>query len=345
MKILFLKHKTIKDIFSHSQDEINLFGQHLSQMGIPYEFSYKDFGDELEWQQYSQGQIKSLSVDFMKRIAEREFNKDDYSVVFYVYAPAEQGSKGIFTSYNWFDVNGAIASCIPLTESDAKRNDQWLWRMFWHEFVHTLYGQLIQKYKINIIDIQDSSYHNLRKTIKDKYQREPTEDEYTNLSDTIYKTFLKPYFDKIFSDNTIKKLMLEVIRLQNIVVRLLKQKLGKSVVDRLAERIAKFEGFYHFGTLAYRNNNPGNLIWSPFMKDTRDGFAYFESIEEGWKALRYQLQLIFDGQSAYYQPSMNIQEFVDTWASTSPKVERENYAQYIASEFEVGVNTKLNELT
>ena len=340
MKILFLKHKTIKDIFSHSYDEINLFGQHLSQMGIPYEFFYKDFGDELEWQQYNQGQIKSLSVDFMKRIAEREFNKDDYSVVFYVYAPTEQGSKGIFTSYNWFDVNGAIASCIPLTESDAKRNDQWLWRMFWHEFVHTLYGQLIQKYKINIIDIQDSSYQEYRKK-----NPNPTEDELTNLSDTIYTTFLKPYFDKIFSDNPIKKLMLEVIRLQNIVVKLLKQKLGKSVVDRLAETIAEFEGFYHFGTLAYRNNNPGNLIWSPFMKDTRDGFAYFESIEEGWKALRYQLQLIFDGQSAYYQPSMNIQEFVDTWASSSSEEERKEYAQYIASEFEVGVNTKLNELT
>jgi hypothetical protein len=81
------------------------------------------------------------------------------------------------------------------------------------------------------------------------------------------------------------------------------------------------------------------------MKDTRDGFAYFESIEEGWKALKHQLQLIFNGQSAYYQPSMNIQEFVDTWASSSSEEEREEYAQYIASEFEVGVNTKLNELT
>lgn len=339
MKILFLKHKTIKDIFSHSQDEINLFGQHLSQMGIPYEFFYKDFGDELEWQQYNQGQVKSLSVDFMKRIADREFSKDEYPVVFFVYAPLVEGSKGIFTSYNSFEANGAIASCIPLTEDDAKRTDQWLWRCLWHEFVHCLFGILKVKHKLNIVDIQDSAYHELRKT-----DPNPTEEQMTNLSDTIYKMFIKSHLDKILSDNPIKKLMLEIIRLQGIVVKLLQQKLGKSVVDRLAETIAEFEGFYHFGTLAYRNNNPGNLIWSPYQAGTRNKFAYFDSIEDGWKALKYQLQLIFDGQSAYYNADMSIQEFVDTWASTSPKVERENYAHYIASVFGVGVETLLKEL-
>jgi hypothetical protein len=81
------------------------------------------------------------------------------------------------------------------------------------------------------------------------------------------------------------------------------------------------------------------------MKDKRNGFAYFDSIEDGWKALKYQLQLIFDGQSAYYNADMSIQEFVDTWASTSKKAERKNYAQFIASEFGVGVDTQLNKLT
>lgn len=86
------------------------------------------------------------------------------------------------------------------------------------------------------------------------------------------------------------------------------------------------------------------MVSSPFMEGIIDGFAYFKDQETGWKALKYQLQLIFDGESAYYKPTMTIQEFVNVYANSSPKEELKNYAKYIADMFGVGVGSKLNEL-
>ena len=66
--------------------------------------------------------------------------------------------------------------------------------------------------------------------------------------------------------------------------------------------------------------------------------------ETGWKALRYQLSLIFSNQSQYYQPTMSILHFVQTWASTSSLLEQTNYAQFIADSFGCLVDTPLNQL-
>jgi hypothetical protein len=348
MNILFLRHKTIKDHISHAYDEIDLFGKHILSLGIPYNFSYKDFEDKLEWQSYNAGKIKALSVEFMKRVCGREFNPGDYSVVFFLFEPTEQGSAGVFTSYGTFECNGAIVSCMPITLKDAQRQDKILWRIFYHEFVHCLFGILNVNYKMNIQDIQDGSYHKYRELIQQQYNRQPTEDELTKLSDGIFNIHLKPHLNKLLADPPQKALataMITLIGLMKSLVDLLRQKLeGKSVVERLAEAIAEFEGFYVKGTLAERNNNPGNLIWSPFMAGQRDGFAYFNSKADGWKALKYQITLIFDGNSQYYQPMMSIQKFVDVWASTSSQEERDNYSEFIAERFGVGVWNKLNEL-
>lgn len=62
-----------------------------------------------------------------------------------------------------------------------------------------------------------------------------------------------------------------------------------SLIDDLAGAIARFEGFYSGGSLAARNNNPGNLrSWGNYP--VVDGYVQFPDAETGWAALRSQVQ-------------------------------------------------------
>lgn len=63
-----------------------------------------------------------------------------------------------------------------------------------------------------------------------------------------------------------------------------------SLVEDLAAAIARFEGYYKPGSLAQRNNNPGNLrSWGDYP--VVDGYAQFPDPETGWRALRRQVEL------------------------------------------------------
>lgn len=58
----------------------------------------------------------------------------------------------------------------------------------------------------------------------------------------------------------------------------------------LAAWIAVFEGFFKPGTVARRNNNPGNLRrWGD--RPIRDGFAVFDTPFQGFNALLRQVSL------------------------------------------------------
>jgi len=71
-------------------------------------------------------------------------------------------------------------------------------------------------------------------------------------------------------------------------------------VQAFAEAIAYAEGFRP-GTVPWRNNNPGDLKVSavPSVGKDSQGHLIFASPEDGWRALRRQLQLIVDGQSRF----------------------------------------------
>lgn len=63
-------------------------------------------------------------------------------------------------------------------------------------------------------------------------------------------------------------------------------------IQAWAQAIATFEGFYQSGTVAQRNNNPGNLKFAGQSgasgKDS-SGFAIFPDVGTGWQALYNQL--------------------------------------------------------
>jgi hypothetical protein len=63
-----------------------------------------------------------------------------------------------------------------------------------------------------------------------------------------------------------------------------------SLVDSLAQGIARFEGFYTAGSLAQRNHNPGNLrSWG--TNPVSGGYAVFPDDAAGWDALKRQIQI------------------------------------------------------
>ena len=77
-------------------------------------------------------------------------------------------------------------------------------------------------------------------------------------------------------------------------------------LQRLARAMAQHEGWGFSGSraldysserVAYRNHNPGNLRFSPFMLGQRDGFAVFIDDQIGYFALLYDLRIKCTGQS------------------------------------------------
>ena len=126
--------------------------------------------------------------------------------------------------------------------------------------------------------------------------------------------------------------------------------MGSSVVvtpqlQALAQAIQTQEGYYP-GSLAYQNNNPGNLIYVGQAGATpgAGGFADFTNYQAGLNALYNQLNLYATGACAACggQP-LTIQQMADIYApagqgSNDPTV----YAQNMANALGVSPDTLLS---
>lgn len=130
-----------------------------------------------------------------------------------------------------------------------------------------------------------------------------------------------------------------------------------SLIDTLANAIATMEGFYTSGSIAQRNNNPGNLTASPYATGNADGYSVFPDAATGMEALEYQLELyanrgltldqVFNGipagqNSAYpngfpgYAPS-------GTTSMTTGN-DPGSYLSYVLGQLDVGADTSLSAL-
>jgi hypothetical protein len=84
----------------------------------------------------------------------------------------------------------------------------------------------------------------------------------------------------------------------------------------IAQAIQKQEG-YAPGTLAYRNNNPGNLrfVGQPGATQGEGGFAKFATYDAGYQALQNQIQLdATRGTDAAGKPVTTLAELIGSWA-------------------------------
>ena len=73
---------------------------------------------------------------------------------------------------------------------------------------------------------------------------------------------------------------------------------GNDAIGRIAAAIAKAEGVKddNVTTLPERLNNPGDL------KDSAGNLRQFATMADGWAALRRQIALILNGESANFSP-------------------------------------------
>lgn len=111
--------------------------------------------------------------------------------------------------------------------------------------------------------------------------------------------------------------------------RRLRGSISPAAVDSLAAAIQKQEGYFP-GSLAYRNNNPGNLVYvgQPGASPGAGGFASFASYDLGLQALRNQITLDASrGTDVNGKPTTTVSELLSSWAPASEN----DTAGYIAS--------------
>jgi hypothetical protein len=113
------------------------------------------------------------------------------------------------------------------------------------------------------------------------------------------------------------------------VQRRLRGSISADAVSAIAAAIQTQEG-YAPGTLAYRNNNPGNLRYAgqPGATPGAGGFAAFSSYPAGQAALKNQIALdAVRGTDVNGNPTTTVAELIGSWA---PPSENDTSA-YIAS--------------
>ncbi len=116
-----------------------------------------------------------------------------------------------------------------------------------------------------------------------------------------------------------------------------------SLTEQIAQAIATMEGFYTSGSVAQRQNNPGNLrSWG--SAPVVGGYAQFASAADGWNALYQQINLnIGRGLTLY--------EFFagkpGVYAGYSPSADQNQpiqYAQFVGQQIGVNPAVPLNSL-
>lgn len=110
-----------------------------------------------------------------------------------------------------------------------------------------------------------------------------------------------------------------------------------SLTDTLAQSIATMEGFFQPGTLAQRNNNPGNLRAGAGQIGTdANGFAIFPDVQTGWNALYNQISLD-SGRG------LDLSQFISKYAPPSEN-NTSNYLSYLTGQLGVSADTPLATL-
>ena len=118
---------------------------------------------------------------------------------------------------------------------------------------------------------------------------------------------------------------------------------SSSMVDSISQAIAQMEGYNTPGTLAARNNNPGNLRSGPGQIGTSGGFAVFPDASTGWAALNNQVQLNIDR-------GLTLNEFFagkpGLYAGFAPSADSNNptqYAQFVAGRVGIDPNSPISD--
>jgi hypothetical protein len=119
-----------------------------------------------------------------------------------------------------------------------------------------------------------------------------------------------------------------------------------AAIQIFSEGIAIAEGFYVAGSRSFRNHNPGNLTLDiTHTAVGKDGmFMVYANDNDGWDALRKQVELILTNASGIYNSQMTLREIAQKYASTSPPTDQLNWATNVASKLGIDIDTPVSAL-
>lgn len=103
-------------------------------------------------------------------------------------------------------------------------------------------------------------------------------------------------------------------------------------LETLAWAILTFEGFKP-GTKAWRHHNPGNLRTSKLAIRVEEGYAVFNSFEDGWMALVNDLRAKFRGApytSSGLGPHSTLLQLISVWAPAADSNKPGEYCKFVA---------------
>ena len=113
-----------------------------------------------------------------------------------------------------------------------------------------------------------------------------------------------------------------------------------ATITDLANAIAQMEGYNTVGSIAQRNNNPGNLRYAPNQigsENTVNGtFATFASASDGWQALQ-------DYIASKAATGETLRDFIYSYAPPSEN-NTSNYLNYLSSSLGLSADSSLGDL-
>jgi hypothetical protein len=108
-------------------------------------------------------------------------------------------------------------------------------------------------------------------------------------------------------------------------------------LDTIAQTIQSVEGYYP-NTLAYRNNNPGNLVYTSYYAQNYGavpgdgGFAKFPDYDTGYAALQHQIQVDAGRGDSFY-------DLTYSWLGSGQGGDWRSYAETLAGSLGVDPNS------
>ena len=116
---------------------------------------------------------------------------------------------------------------------------------------------------------------------------------------------------------------------------------GTDAIGKLAAAIGQAEGFGPAGNLPTRINTPGDLELGDLGFGTQATKTVFNTIADGWAALRREIEIIQNGQSAYYNADTTIASMAKLWTGGDNP---DQWAQAVASALGVTPDTRLGDV-
>ena len=120
---------------------------------------------------------------------------------------------------------------------------------------------------------------------------------------------------------------------------------AQSNIQRLAQAIAKAEGFYTKGTIPQRCFNPGDIkavhgwTYPGHVGVCKGGLIRFKNATYGWQALYGQLEKVAARESKVYTPEMTLNQAAHKYAG-----DWRTWARNVAHNINVTPGTTLAEL-